>query len=348
MDGDNSGLIIGDSILPDIFTVRYCQDLGRDAIVLYLWLNMSDSGSGFSSEEIKALRVIPEADTDKAVAELISRGLVRRQGEKFFLEDLKAIEVEEYVRTARAKGSDGEGLGLSSDEEQRSTLAASISKTFYSGKMSYPFYRLIDKCLYEFKFDSRVCYRLFEEGYKARKQLSFYEMEKLASEWYNKGYTTIDRLDEYIGMTEQIEKITKLVGRLTRKRLNGMDLERVEKWVRDYKVSEDLVNYAFRVNEYRDKITLKVVEDTIKKWFDAGADTLEKAEKLEEEEHKENKRSSARKKNRGKASWKTGAEAGIDSPAEETKPDKKEDKPSNTDVIPSDVLGMFGGDDEDD
>jgi integrase len=28
MDGENSGLIIGDSILPDIFTVKYCQDLG--------------------------------------------------------------------------------------------------------------------------------------------------------------------------------------------------------------------------------------------------------------------------------------------------------------------------------
>ena len=34
MDVDNSGLIIGDSILPDIFTVKYCQDLGRDAIVI--------------------------------------------------------------------------------------------------------------------------------------------------------------------------------------------------------------------------------------------------------------------------------------------------------------------------
>ena len=47
MDVDNSGLIISDSILPDIFTVKYCQDLGRDAIVLYLWLNMTDPGKGF-------------------------------------------------------------------------------------------------------------------------------------------------------------------------------------------------------------------------------------------------------------------------------------------------------------
>ena len=352
MDGENSGLIIGDSILPDIFTVKYCQDLGRDAIVLYLWLNMTDPFKGYSQDEMRALRIMPDQDCDKAAAELVSHGLLNRKDDRFFLEDIKALEVEEYVRAAKAKGSGTDGLELSSDEEQRNTLALSISKTFYSGKMNYPFYRLIDKCLYEYKFDSRVCYRLFEEGYKARKQFSFYEMEKLASDWYNKGYVTIDRLDEYIGMTEQIDRITKLVGKLMRKRLNGMDLERVEKWVRNYSVSEDIVNYAFRVNEYRDKITLKVVEETLVKWFDAGADTLEKAEKYEEEEHKENKRSSARKKNRSKSSWKTGSEAGIESGSEEVNEheEEKENKPapSSGNVIPSDVLGMFGGDDEDD
>lgn len=356
MDGENSGLIIGDSILPDIFTVKYCQDLGRDAIVLYLWLNMTDPAKGYTQEEMWALRILPEADCDKAAAELVSHGLLNRKDDRFFLEDIKALEVEEYVRSSMAKGTGTDGLALSSDEEQRNTLALSISKTFYSGKMNYPFYRLIDKCLYEYKFDSRVCYRLFEEGYKARKQFSFYEMEKLASEWYNKGYVTIDRLDEYIGMNEQIEKITKLVGRLTRRRLNGMDLERIEKWVRDYKVSEDIVNYAFRVNEYRGKISLKAVEDTIKKWFDAGVDSLEKAEKYEEEEHKENKRNSAKKKNKGNAPWKTGSEAGIEAgpekdkkPEEDTedKAEKKESAPSGGDAIPLDVLTMFGGDDED-
>ena len=344
MDVDNSGLIIGDSILPDIFTVKYCQDLSRDAIVLYLWLNMSDTGSGFTPDDIKALRIIPDADSDKAAAELVAHGLLNRREDKFFIEDIKAVEVEEYVRTEGAKGSGTDGLELSSDEEQRNTLATSISKTFYSGKMNYTFYRLIDKCLYEYKFDSRVCYRLFEEGYKNRKQRSFYEMEKLASEWYNKGYTTIDKLDEYIDLTERIDKLTKLVGKLTRRHLNGMDIERIEKWARDLGATEDLVNYAFRVNEYRDKITLKAVEDTLVKWFDAGAFSLEKAEKVEEEEHKENKRSSARRKTRSKASWKTGAEAGIEPE------DKKQEQspPAKGSAVPSDVLGMFGGDDEDD
>lgn len=348
MDGDNNGLIISDSILPDIFTVKYCQDLGRDAIVLYLWLNMSDTGSGFTSEEIKALRVVPEADADKAAAELVAHGLLNRREGRFFIEDIKASEVEEYVRTVGAKGTVKDGLELSSDEEQRNTLAASISKTFYSGKMNYTFYRLIDKCLYEYKFDSRVCYRLFEEGYKNRKQFSFYEMEKLASDWYNKGYTSIEKLDEYIDINERIDKMTKLVGKLSRKRLNGMDLERIEKWVRDFGATEDLVNYAFHVNEYRDKIPLKVVEDTLVKWFDAGAFTLEKAQKYEEEAHKENKISSARRKSRGKGPWKTGAE--LQSEEVKASEDKKEEQreDSKESAVPSDVLGMFGGEDEDD
>ncbi|MBO4425515.1 MAG: DnaD domain protein, partial [Clostridiales bacterium] len=338
------GLIIGDSILPDIFTVKYCQDLSRDAIVLYLWLNMTDPAKGYTQEEMWALRILPEADCDKAAAELVSHGLLNRKDDRFFLEDIKALEVEEYVRSAMAKGTGTDGLALSSDEEQRNTLALSISKTFYSGKMYYNFYRLIDKCLYEYKFDSRVCYRLFEEGYKYRKQRSFYEMEKLASEWYNKGYTTIDKLDEYIDLTERIDKLTKLVGKLTRRHLNGMDIERIEKWARDFGATEDLVNYAFRVNEYRGKITPKAVEDTLVKWFDAGAFSLEKAEKLEEEEHNENKINSARRKSRSKSAWKTGAEAGIEPE------DKKQEQsaPAKGSEVPSDVLGMFGGGDEDD
>ena len=352
MDGDNNGLIIGDSILPDIFTVKYCQDLGRDAIILYLWLNMSFSGNGFDPADVKALRIVPDGDVEKLVSELVSHGLLNRRDGKIFLEDIKAVEVEDYVKNIKARGTDRDGLEMSSDEEQRNTLAASISKTFYSGKMNYTFYRLIDKCLYEYKFDGRVCYRLFEEGYKNRCQFSYFQMEKLASEWYNKGYVTIDKLDEYLGMTVQIDKITKLAGKQLRKHLYGMDIERIERWVRDYKVSAELVNYAFKVNEYRDKINLIIIEDTIKKWFDAGVDSLEKAERFEEEEHKENSRKRRITKKRSNSSWKTGSEAGIDAaPAEDKELDRKNEEktaPEDDNVIPSDVLGMFGGEDEDD
>ena len=95
MDVDNSGLIISDSILPDIFTVKYCQDLGRDAIVLYLWLNMTDPGKGYSQDEMRAYRLMPEPDCDRAAAELVSHGLLTRRDDRFFLEDIKALEVEE-------------------------------------------------------------------------------------------------------------------------------------------------------------------------------------------------------------------------------------------------------------
>ena len=63
-------------------------------------------------------------------------------------------------------------------------------------------------------------------------------------------------------------------------------------------------------------------------------------------------RNSSRRKSRGKASWKTGGEAGIGLQSEDVKApeDKKEEQSeaSKEGAVPSDVLGMFGGEDEDD
>ena len=103
----------------------------------------------------------------------------------------------------------------------------------------------------------------------------------------------------------------------------------------------------------------KIFENTTTHYYPLGdlcfphmVEELEKAEKFEEEEHKENSRNSARRKSRGKASWKTGGEAGIGFQSEDVKApeDKKEEQSeaSKEGAVPSDVLGMFGGEDEDD
>ena len=36
-----SRLLINDSLLPDIFLVRYAHELSKNALLVYLWLNMT-------------------------------------------------------------------------------------------------------------------------------------------------------------------------------------------------------------------------------------------------------------------------------------------------------------------
>ena len=351
---DYSRLLINDSLLPDIFLVRYAQELSRNALLVYLWLNMKNKQDGFEEDEVKKYKIIAEEEIPQALAELMASGLITRKDKTYIFDDIKVREVEEYVQAVKARGENPELSGPLSDEKERQILADSISSTFYQGEIPYIFYRLIDKCLYEYKFDSRVCYKLFEEGYEQSCHRSLALMEKMARSWYEKGYTDILSLEKQLEINKRTKKLIKLTGKLMRKRLNELEIERVSSWAEDLGATEELVNLAFRENEFRSNLNLKHVGDTLTKWHDQGITTAEEAARFSEEEHKENKRKATRRKAGTGSAWRTGEEAGISGSKPKTepeaKPEKKDTKTSSDDDsgIPDDILDMFGDNDEDD
>ncbi|MCR4777079.1 MAG: DnaD domain protein, partial [Saccharofermentans sp.] len=156
------------------------------------------------------------------------------------------------------------------------------------------------------------------------------------------------------------ERLVKLCSKTLRKHLTELDINRIYGWVDNLNTNEELVAYAFRVNEFRSNPNLKHIEDTLKKWFDLGIDTADKAAKLDEEEHKENARRSAHRKSRSGSKWRTGAEAGIETydsvpeKTEESKEEKSENKETKAtadekqkstkgdDSVLDDILDMFG------
>lgn len=343
---DYSKLLINDSLLPDIFLVRYAQELSKNALLVYLWLNMTDKKNGFDEKDIKELKIVREEDIAPALAELMAASLINRKDKTYAFEDIKAREIGDYISSAIARGNDPELTGLMSNEKDRKILADSISSTFYQGELPYIFYRLIDKCLYEYKFDSIVCYKLFEEGYDQSIHRSNIQMENRAREWYEKGYTDIKSLEKHLEINARYKKLVKLTGSLMRKRLNGLDLDRVKSWAEDLGATEELVTLAFKENEFRSNLTLKNVGDTLTKWYDQGIKTAEDAARFCEEEHKENKRKATRRKANAGSSWRTGEEAGI-SAGKTEEPDKKasgDNTAEDDNDIPDDILNMFGDD----
>ena len=137
MNDDYSELVISQSQLDDIFVVRYLQDLSREAVVVYLWLNMTAGTGDFDEETVKSYRVIPENKVKETLAELLGAGLIASTGDKFVKEDLKKREVRDYVVTCKAKGEAADIPGMMSDPEQHKTLAASISRTFAFSSVCY-------------------------------------------------------------------------------------------------------------------------------------------------------------------------------------------------------------------
>ncbi len=347
---DYSKLLINDSLLPDIFLVRYAQELSRNALLVYLWLNMSDRKNGFDEKDIKSLKIIHEEDIKPALAELMAASLIHLNDKSYSFDDIKGREVSDYIASAVARGNDPELTGLMSNEKDRKILADSISSTFYQGEIPYIFYRLIDKCLNEYRFDSRVCYKLFEEGYEQSIHRSLQQMERMALSWYEKGYTDIKSLEKQLEINKRTKKLVKLCGSLMRKRLNGLDIDRVTSWVEDLDATEELVNLAFKENEFRSNLTLKNVGDTLTKWHDQGVKTADDAVRFSEEEHKENKRKASRRKTNAGPNWRTGEEAGLgNSKPEETQAEKESAEAKDEDnSIPDDILDMFGDSDEND
>jgi hypothetical protein len=242
---------------------------------------------------------------------------------------------------------------LSADEESRNLLASSINKTFYMGNMSYLFYRLVDKCLYEYKFHSSVVYSLFEEGRELKMHFKVNSMYDMAESWRRNGYTTPEKLKAYYDKKSKREQLVALMGRLTRRRLNGMDLERIDRWIEEFDTSVRLAEYAFKANEFRGNITLKNVEDKLREWFAAGVSDIDAAAVYENTRRQENK-SKASKKRLKNNPLKTYGELEQkpvpEKVEEEKKPSSpvKEEEKTEQEQENDDILTLFGGVDEND
>lgn len=360
--GDELNLLINDTMVPDVFVVQYMEQLSKNAVFYYMWIKMNYGNKSFNEEEALKAAPYPEKVVKEALAELISTGILLVKNQVYSFIDLKKREVNSYCKHVAAMGINPDTLQLTANEEARNLLAESISKTCFNGKMAYCYYTLIDKCLGEYDFTNDVVYYLFDIGKQRMIQYQYPRMCKLAEEWYKSGITTADKVDEYIKHDEDINKMTKLVGKITRKRLNEFDLTRIRKWVIDYKIDADMVEYAFRINEYRGNITTQIVEDTLALWKENGINTVDEATVFEDEKHKENKRKATKRKNKN-SSWKTGSEAGIAVPGEEdtvSSEDTNSKETNNEEVREpvsenikttepdDDILNLFEDDDEDD
>ena len=336
-------------MLPDIFVIRYAGGLSASALYTYLWINSFHHNRNFDLKNIYDSAILSKKETDEALAELVANDLLIRNGNSFRQTDIILREVEEFTKIEQAYRQ--YSADLPEDTDQRNMLAESISNTFFQGAMPYTFYSLIDKCLYEYKFEQNVVYSMFQEGLDNSFVRSIGEMRNLARRWYDRGITTAESLAEYKQTNKDIKHCIEVLGKLARRRMNDLDIQRIEKWVTGLNCSSELIEYAYKANEYRGNIQLKHVEETLTKWVSAGVTDVEGAIRYEEENHKENKRKSERRRAKTSGAV-TGAEAGIT--ADEIKPEstsEREDKPAfpsagRDDDSYDDILDFFGGENE--
>lgn len=345
IDKDKS-LLLSDTLVPDLFIYHYMTNLTKEAICVFLYF-VSNGSSKMTEDEINEISLFDKQTTEIAIAELIASGLMSKlpTGE-FILVDIKKNEVDSYCASIIARGgAELSDLELSPLKKERDDLCDSISKSIYAGKMGYIFYRIVDKCLFDYEFETIVIYSLFDTAKERKMQYNYKQVEKLAEEWHKNGIKDANSLSSVLEKENRSKELIQIVGRITRKRVDAFDIERINKWV-DLGFSTELIEFAFRSNSYRSTLRTKDVDDTLTKWVEAGINTLEAATKFESEQHKENKRKYNRNKANGTSNYRTGAEAGlvVQSDVAES---VKVDSDSQEDSGVNDILNMFGGLDED-
>lgn len=339
---DSSLFLLNDTVVSDVFIFQYAPLLGKDAICLYLWMVSKGPEATFTIKQLNETSPFDEGTTSDALGELIFREIVNKKGrDTYFLNDLKKKEVDSYCASVIARGmSADDEFRLKESDELSQKLAESISKTFYAGKMNHQNYLLVDKCLYEYKFDSIVVYKLFETAKEEKYHFDARKIEKTAKLWFDKGYNTEDGLDKLIKEQESIKALIKTFGKLTRRRMNDIDIEHLKKWTEEFGVKPELAEYAFRCNEYRGNITMQNVEDTLSEWYAAGIVEVSEASKYEKEKATDNKNRYARKTGK-KSAYRTGKEAGItDEEIKASSSDESTQEGEDEDV--SDILSLFG------
>lgn len=341
---DNNCLLLSDTLVPDLFIYNYMMKLSKEAISIYL-LIVSGSKNELSQDDILELSCFDKDRTMTAISELIATSLLTKNKDgRFILVDIKKNEVNAYCTDVINRGGvDLEGLKLSPLKKERDELAEGINKNCYAGNMGYVFYKLIDKCLNEYGFDTLVIYTLFNMATEKCIQYDAKEVEKMAKQWYDDGIRSSENLDKELERIQKVNDLIKVVGKITRKRVNEYDIERISKWV-SLAIDQNLIEYAFRCNSYRDSLRTKDVDDTLSIWLEMGIKNVDDATKFESEKQKENKRKYTKRKN-SDSNFKTGKDVGLTITQPETTAQEKSESSSTTsgdDSAIDDILNLFG------
>ena len=160
--------------------------------------------------------------------------------------------------------------------------------------------------------------------------LSLKNIRKDLSEKKDSGTTTKNNVDDFVKLAEHI----------LRRRVNGLELEMINHWAKDFDFSPNLVELAFRENAFRTALSLKHVDDTLTKWKAKGIETEEAAFEFCRYEHEQNIKNYKKRKSGTVSTWRTGAEAGI--VCEKNTPINEEISEAEDPNIPEDILSMFG------
>lgn len=176
------------------------------------------------------------------------------------------------------------------DDRRLDTYSCIFAK-MYNGCMPYAVYKLIDKVIDEIGLADDDVYSLFAMAKKCHKLYDYAWIEDCARKNFTQQQQdNIPASSEDFNHDELVKRIANRMTKIVQKPMNGLDMEKIERWLTTDGYDEKSIEFACKCNEYRDVITMKNVDDKLREWIEEGVTTLEEAEMYEEARHEANKK----------------------------------------------------------
>ncbi len=134
-----------------------------------------------------------------------------------------------------------------------------------------------------------------------KEKVTMKQMDEILQEWFSHNIHDVKAAQDY-ELKKQASDRTRAMkdfcGELFRKRLDGPDLQIVEKWANTDCWEEPIVRYAYDVlHKFMGTITLSQVDERLTLWKENGVASVTKAKQFEAEQKKKNKEAYQERKN---------------------------------------------------
>lgn len=270
------GVLLSDTLVPDLFLSDCLPGLPADAVKLYLYCTFLAKYGKTAEPGDLAARLEIETDTVKACfVKLEQEGLLIRTRTGFSITDLKEREINRMYRK-RMDSMPEEAIANSAANIKRNQSIEGINRMFFQGLMSPSWYTAIDHWFDNFKFDEDVMFSLVKFCHDLGKMGLNY-VRRVAESWHSEGVRTHWDLERHMAERDAFlaakKRILRLLGRT--QNLTEPEERYLKIWISDWKFGLDIIEFAVERTTSRPNANFDYLNGILKSWHESGYKTLE-------------------------------------------------------------------------
>jgi DnaD/phage-associated family protein len=270
---DSKTFLYSDTSVPDIFISEYLPELDGLQVKVYIYcMFLSKNRKKISETQFAKTFGISEEEVSRVFEELLEKGLFRKKGKGYVLEDIKGVEINKLYKPRTAPGG--------TDIDSKKSIMSTINKKFFQGIMPISWYTNIEMWFNLYKFEDDVMFALFNYC-SERGLLKYSYVNAVAKNWAEAGIKNSFDLDEYFLRYRKMKDISSKISRKLKRKAPFTEYEEkyIKKWIDDYGYDMEMIDLALRNAVKISNPNLEYFHKILTEWHKKGIRTPKQVEK---------------------------------------------------------------------